>query len=97
MNWYEREVALLDRQCMGMEYYALGLAGETGEAIEHVKKAIRRSNPTALDHQAFAMELGDVLWYLTRLAQFAGYTLEAVARMNVHKLRERQALKEKTT
>ena len=94
-SWYEAAANRLDSQQMGPEYYALGLAGECGEAVEHIKKAIRRQHRTPLDTRAFALELGDVLWYLTRLANLSGYTLTQVMEMNVAKLEARQALRPK--
>lgn len=35
-------------------------------------------------------EAGDVLWYLTRLADELGTNLEEIARINVEKLNERK-------
>lgn len=91
LEWYEKEVEALDRQKMGLEYYALGLCGEAGEAVEHVKKSIRRDHAKPLDREAFASELGDVLWYLARLAHLTGYTLDGIMGRNIAKLRLREA------
>ena len=66
---------------------ALGLAGEAGEAIEHVKKHVFHGR--ALDREALAKEIGDVLWYLAAMATGAGLTLDACARGNVEKLAKR--------
>lgn len=66
---------------------ALGLAGESGEAVDLVKKALHHGHP--LDASKLAKELGDVLWYLAVLAAAIGYDLSAVAEMNVSKLRAR--------
>jgi NTP pyrophosphatase (non-canonical NTP hydrolase) len=74
-------------------YCALGLVGEAGEASEKIKKWHRDGN---IDKAAVALELGDVLYYLTRLANSMGFTLEEVTAMNVKKLtdrRERNVLK----
>ncbi len=46
----------------GVNYPALGLAGEVGEVSELIKKSIRDNAP--LDIQKLKLELGDVLWYL---------------------------------
>lgn len=66
---------------------ALGLAGEAGEAIEHVKKHVFHGR--ALDREALAKEIGDVLWYLAALASGADLSLDACASGNVAKLAKR--------
>jgi NTP pyrophosphatase (non-canonical NTP hydrolase) len=68
----------------------LGLVGEVGEVIEHIKKARRPAPKTKpLNKDEFAYELGDVLWYLTRIINDYGYTLDAIAEMNIVKLNKR--------
>lgn len=68
-------------------YAAIGLAGEVGETLEHVKKNVFRGK--VLDIAAFRLELGDVLWYLTALAQAYGLSLSEVAEANIAKLEAR--------
>jgi len=73
--------------------YALGLASEAGEAADLVKKALRQgafAKPLVgdLEHQ-FLLELGDVLWYVTRLAQRHGASLSQIMALNVNKLATR--------
>lgn len=67
--------------------FALGLAGESGEAIELVKKALFHGHP--LDTVRLREEIGDVLWYLTMLADAAELLLAECAAVNIDKLRER--------
>lgn len=73
---------------------ALGLAGETGEVMEKVKKMIRDKDgvfsPTPEDITELKKELGDVLWYLSALAFYNGIDLDDVARANLDKLRSRK-------
>ena len=73
---------------------ALGLAGETGEVLEKIKKMIRDKNgvfsPTPEDIAELKKELGDVLWYLSALAFYNGIDLDDVARANLSKLRSRK-------
>jgi NTP pyrophosphatase (non-canonical NTP hydrolase) len=73
-------------QIVGAMYCALGLAGESGEVTEKVKKWHRDGK---IDKEAVAYELGDVLYYLTRLANTMGYTLADIETMNVQKLTSR--------
>lgn len=67
---------------------ALGLAGESGEAVEHIKKLLRDGSFN--NERAFIKELGDVLAYITLLANEFGYDLEEVATLNIEKLTERK-------
>ena len=65
----------------------LGLAGESGECCDILKK--HRFQGHELDREHLAKELGDVAWYLAVGAHALGYDLETVLHMNVVKLRER--------
>ena len=73
-------------------YPVLGLNGEAGEVAEKVKKVLRDNEGvfTEEKRQEIAKELGDVLWYLSTLANDIGYTLEEIGEMNINKLRDRQ-------
>ena len=62
----------------------MGLCGESGEAIDLVKKHLAQGHP--LDREALARELGDVAWYLAETAHAIGYDLETVLSMNIEKL-----------
>lgn len=67
---------------------ATGLAGETGEVMEHLKKYVRDGK---LDRDALALELGDVLYYLVRIGAEFGFSLDEIQRRNVEKLMARRA------
>ncbi len=76
----------------GLVYTALGLAGESGEVAEKVKKLIRDGDDKSGNFEdAVASELGDVLWYLANLASEIGMTLEEIAIINTQKLQDRKA------
>lgn len=62
----------------------MGLCGESGEAIDIVKKHLAQGHP--LDKEALAMELGDIAWYLSETAYAIGYPLEDILQMNINKL-----------
>ena len=66
---------------------ALGLAGEAGEYADLIKKYLFHGH--ILDHEKALEELGDVLWYIARVALQHGSSLTEVAEMNVRKLRAR--------
>ena len=65
----------------------LGLAGESGEVIEHIKKHVFHGKE--IDKQYLLHELGDVLWYVSAIATVAGISLESIMVENVEKLRKR--------
>ncbi len=65
----------------------MGLCGESGEAIDLVKKHLAQGH--TLDKEKLAKELGDVAWYLAETAHAIGYSLSDVLQMNLDKLRSR--------
>lgn len=76
-------------------YPALGLAGETGEAVDIIKKTIRYdNNPKDLGKRTedMKLELGDVMWYWCNLVIDLGFDPEEIFAMNYDKLRARYAV-----
>jgi len=76
-----------------LEYLALGLNGEAGEVAEKIKKYIRGDNTkleTGAGEEQLARELGDVLWYLTRLVDELDADMGDVAETNLDKLFDRK-------
>jgi len=69
-------------------YAALGLAGETGEVMELIKKGMRDQH--VVDRERLTKELGDVLWYLARIADDHGIKLSDIAATNLNKLAQRK-------
>lgn len=65
----------------------LGLAGESGECCDIVKKFKYQKHE--LDKEHLKDELGDVLWYIAETASGLGITLEEVAQFNLDKLHAR--------
>jgi len=67
----------------------LGLVGEAGEVAEKVKKLIRDKSRFSKDE--IIKELGDVVFYVTALANYYGSDLQAVIDMNIEKLDGRES------
>lgn len=69
----------------------LGLAGESGEVAEKIKKVIR-DKEEKIDEKTrkeIQKELGDVLWYISQIASELDLSLEEVAGENIEKLSSR--------
>src|SRR5690349_4932371 len=75
----------------GINYTVLGLTGEAGELSNSWKKVIRDPKDAALHREHMRYELGDVLWYIARLAAELGMTLNEVAQSNLDKLNDSSA------
>ena len=65
----------------------MGLCGESGEAIDIMKKHLAQKHD--LDKEHLANELGDVAWYLAVASYFLGCDLETIMDKNIEKLRKR--------
>lgn len=66
---------------------ALGLAGETGQVVDLVKNYTFRGKN--LDRQELIHEMGDVLWYLSQVAEWANIPFDEVAQSNIKELNKR--------
>ena len=65
----------------------MGLCGESGEAIDIVKKWMAHGHE--LDREHLIKELGDIAWYLAEAATALDVTLEDVLQANIEKLKKR--------
>ena len=65
----------------------MGLCGESGEAIDIVKKWLAQGHQ--LDKEHLAKELGDIAWYLAEAATALDLNLEDILEANIEKLRKR--------
>ncbi len=76
---------------VAMLYITCGLIGEAGEFANKVKKIVRdqRGIASVEDVQALRKEMGDVLWYLSEIANFFGIELDEAAELNLAKLKGR--------
>ena len=65
----------------------MGLCGESGEAIDIVKKWLAQGH--RLDREKLAKELGDIAWYLAETATALDLSLEDIFAANIEKLKKR--------
>jgi len=67
--------------------YGLGLTGEGGEVVDHIKKHVFHGHD--LDTDYIEKELGDVLHYVAGLATMCELDLYDIAIRNIAKLKKR--------
>lgn len=96
LNYYQTEAHKTSLNEMPVIYPVIGLLGEAGEVADKVKKLIRDKGykpGDIIDHkdkEAIMLELGDVLWYVSEIANNLDITLEEVGRRNLQKLTSRK-------
>ena len=91
---YQKFVAKESKPYMTKPYLIMGITGEAGEVAEWYKKFVLKKNKvkTPLTKKDLPEELGDVLFYVTRLAKLYGYTLKDIMKMNKEKHKEEKVL-----
>lgn len=89
--------AIVDKRCgayVDMPYSVIALNEEAGEVAGWYKKYVLRGNVTGkLSKDDLKGELGDVIFYLTRIARLNGWTLDDIMETNNDKLAVRDANK----
>jgi NTP pyrophosphatase (non-canonical NTP hydrolase) len=83
MRTYAGADTVIDKLNLG----ALGLAGESGEVIDQIKKHLFQGHE--INQEKMLDELGDVLWYYMLILKAMGFTLQEVMGCNIEKLRRR--------
>lgn len=68
-------------------HYQLGIGSESGELQNALKRWVAYGRP--VDAVNIKEELGDVLWYMARIMDQFGWTLEEVMALNIKKLETR--------
>lgn len=66
---------------------ALGLSSESGEVVDIVKKYTFQGHE--LDEKILTKKIGDVLWYLSQIAEWNNVDFEQVAQDNIEQLKKR--------
>lgn len=72
---------------LALANWSMGLAGETGELVDYLKKMLFHGMTGTSDE--FIKEAGDVLWYLALICRDMHVSLEEVAERNIKKLKAR--------
>lgn len=83
LRTYAGKESTIDKLCLS----ALGLAGESGEVADTIKKVLYQGHH--LDIMHLVEELGDILWYLVLACHALDCTLEDVMKVNTLKLQAR--------
>jgi len=94
MNFDEYQTtARTTRTASADEAYALlGLSGEVGEVHSLIAKQIRDHHLTEDELRLnLKKELGDVLWFISAIADDFGLSLTEIAQANIEKLKKRKA------
>ena len=74
----------------------LGLVGEVGEVVELIKKDRRQGTyRKILTKDRLEEELGDVMWYLSRVCTVHNINLNELVENNIKKLNERHGIEKK--
>ena len=86
-------LGVLDREGASIERLTtagVGLAAESGEFLEIVKKMVFQGKPWNADNREhLIIELGDVMWYVAQACMALDVSFDDVIRGNVRKLEKR--------
>ncbi len=93
-NWARRTIAS-DAPLADLFVMCTGWSGETGEALEIIKKSIRDgARIEGKTRLKLTLEMGDALHYLTRIASYYGLSLGDIMRANQQKIDARARRRE---
>ena len=82
-----RAHSLNDNLLFDMLHSAVGISGEAGELLDHMKKAVWQEHK--IDLHYMVLELGDILFYLTSMCNCVGTDIDEVRKLNIEKLTKR--------
>jgi NTP pyrophosphatase (non-canonical NTP hydrolase) len=89
--WTRTTAAYPKEGDLAEHYLMCGLTSEVGEVASLVKRKIRDNTPQDVYLADMKKEIGDVLWYVARLADEFGFSLNDIAEINRDKLMKRVA------
>ena len=86
-----RKTAMYPDKDKNFVYPTLGLAGESGEVAEKIKKVLRDDSGKLRPEtkEELKKELGDILWYVAQLSTELELSMDEVAELNIKKLYSR--------
>ena len=91
INFYQQAAMRTCRHTPGSQQAlveaALGLAGETGEAVDIVKKTMFGGHP--FDKEKLMLEMGDIAWYLAEMCLALNVSFQDILEMNIKKQEKR--------
>jgi len=74
-------------KCARLIHYTDGLVTEAGEVKDAIKK--HTAYGSELDIANIKEELGDIFWYVGRIAELYNWTFEELMQLNIDKLKSR--------
>ena len=89
LNEYQTQASKYRVEASPPEERIMGILEEAGEVAGVFKRLLRGDYTPDVAVTKLHKELGDVLWYLSAIAQDNGWTLEEVAQENLSKLESR--------
>lgn len=91
LNHYQVQVLRTANESHGPDWEkmvcGLGIAGEAGEVADLIKKEVGHGHEPK--YEKVMEELGDVMWYVARIAELYGFTMSDIATYNINKLKAR--------
>lgn len=82
-----RAHSINDSLLFDMLHSAVGISGEAGELLDHIKKVIWQGHCIECDY--VIKELGDILFYFTSMCNCVGTDIDEVRKLNIEKLTKR--------
>jgi NTP pyrophosphatase (non-canonical NTP hydrolase) len=84
------EITNIEDRNQALVNYALGLAGETGEVVDLIKKYVYHGHPMTLElKHKIMLEIGDDFHYLVGLCTLFDIDPQLAMDMNINKLKKR--------
>lgn len=90
LNEYQDKAAEFKVPSAPPEERIMGVLEEAGEVAGVFKRLLRGDYTQDIAAAKLAKELGDILWYVSQIANDNDWTLEDIAKTNIEKLESRR-------
>lgn len=90
LNEYQNKAAEFKVPQAPPEERIMGVLEEAGEVAGVFKRLLRGDYSQDIAAAKLAKELGDILWYVSQIANDNDWTLEDIAKENIEKLESRR-------